>query len=496
MKSVRQRWFTGLILLVLMSILCLIVTGTGGAAAYFFFKSAPPITVILQVVTATQEVNPPQLPTAPLEAMPTMAVTAMLQEETPSVQETLPVTALPEEQTLSPELAAQMAELEAQVTEMRGLQPIAAVTRRWLSITDLRQRILDDFNQRYSLKQAQKDATLWTTLGLLEPGFDLFMFLLQYQSEREAGFYDPKTKEIYMVQRKAFDGPAKMAYIREYFQALQDQYFDLSQMGYRQWECNDNRDRCSAIEALIEGDASNLEMQWYATYATPQDVAEIEAFLNSYESPMFDRAPAFMQQDFIFPNAYGQAFVETLRQSGGWEAVNEAYNLPPLSTEQILHPERYPKDQPIAVSLPDIAQTLGEGWSVMDSGILGEWFHVLILGYNNTPLARLEEDVALKAAEGWGGDAYLLLANEASNAMLFVLQTVWDTSEDAEEFEKAFGMIAGLQYGNPIASQTGFSAWNLPHGYSEFHLEDKTTIWIIAPDSAKALLVWDAIKGQ
>jgi hypothetical protein len=485
-----------LILLVLISILCLIVTGTGGAAAYLLFKSAPPITVILQVITATQAVNLAELPTLPPEVTPTMATTAIPKEETPTVQATLPVTASPEEQNLPPELVAQMSELEAQVTEMRGLQPVAPVTRRWLSITDLRQRILDNFNQRYSLKQAQKDAALWTTLGLLEPGFDLFMFLLQYQSEREAGFYDPNTKEIYLVQGKEFDGPAKMAYIREYFQALQDQNFDLSQMGYRQEACNENRERCSAIEALVEGDVSNLEIQWYTTYATPQDVAEIEEFLNNYESPMFDRAPAFMQQDFIFPNAYGQVFVETLHQTGGWEAVNEAYKQPPLSTEQILHPDRYPDDQPIEVTLPDIAQTLGEGWSVMDSGVLGEWYHVLILGYGNIPLARVEEDVALKAAEGWGGDAYLLLANDTSQEMLFVLQTVWDTPEDAEAFEKTFGTVVGLQYGNPIASQTGFNAWNLPHGYSEFHLEGKTTTWIVAPDSAKALLVWNLIKGQ
>ena len=138
MKSGRQRWFMGLILLVLISILCLIVTGTGGAVAYFLFKSAPPITVILQVITATQAVNPAELPTAPPEVTPTMAITAIPKEETPTVQATLPGTASPEEQTLPPELVAQMVELETQVTEMRGLQPIAPVTRRWLSITDLR----------------------------------------------------------------------------------------------------------------------------------------------------------------------------------------------------------------------------------------------------------------------------------------------------------------------------------------------------------------------
>lgn len=493
MKTSRQRWFTVLLLMLFISILCLIITGTGSAVAYLLFKSAPPITIVLQVITSTQEafLEHTQLPPAVSESVPTIAITP---KTTPTTQPTLIATPSPlPDQDLPSELIPQMAELESQVAELRGLQPIAPVTRKMLSITELRQHIIDDFHQRYSLQLAERDATLWETLGLLDKGFDLFMYLLQYHNEREASFYDPETKVIYLLQGN-FDGPAKMSYVREYFQAIQDQHFDVVKLGLQQERCESYQEQCLPLKALIEGDASNLEMQWFNSYATQQDVAEIEAFLNQYESPMFDRAPAFLQQDFMFPYAYGQAFIEHLYQSGEWEAVNEAYLRPPLSTEQIMHPERYPNDPPISVSLPEISQTLGEGWRELDRGMLGEWYHALILGYGNDPKARIEETLALSAADGWGGDAYVLLVDEENNQVVFVLQTTWDTSEDADEFEQAFRMYSGLRYGMPISDQLILVAWNTSQGYTEFHRDGNTTTWIVAPDAATALLVWNSLE--
>jgi hypothetical protein len=43
-----------------------------------------------------------------------------------------------------------------------------------------------------------------------------------------------------------------------------------------------------------------------------------------------------------------------------YQAHTPAYNSQkPVSTEQILHPSRYPDDKPLSVSLPELATDLG-----------------------------------------------------------------------------------------------------------------------------------------
>jgi hypothetical protein len=122
---------------------------------------------------------------------------------------------------------------------------------------------------------------------------------------------------------------------------------------------------------LVEGDASLSEALWYQTYATEQDKQEINDFYATYTSPVYDSAPYYLQQDFLFPYDQGAQFVQTLFMSNGWDAVDAAYRDLPTSTEQILHPERYPNDKPINPVLPDIAAALGEGWEELEQNNMG-----------------------------------------------------------------------------------------------------------------------------
>ena len=55
----------------------------------------------------------------------------------------------------------------------------------------------------------------------------------------------------------------------------------------------------------------------------------------------------------IFPYFRGMVFCAKLDQRGGWAAIDEVYRNPPLSTEQILHPEKYraKPDFPMTIDL-------------------------------------------------------------------------------------------------------------------------------------------------
>jgi hypothetical protein len=231
---------------------------------------------------------------------------------------------------------------------------------------------------------------------------------------------------------------------------------------------------------------------WFSVHATEEDQREIMDFYEQFKSPIYDSAPEFMKQDFLFPYQYGQEFVQDLYESGGWDAVDEAYVNPPISTEQVLHPERYPDDQPVNVSLPDFSEVFVQGWRELDRGVMGEWSTYLILGFGMDVKERLTEEASKSATEGWGGDAYVVYySDDGSTAM--VLNTIWDTVQEAEEFSNQFEIYAGERFGDPVVSQSGHLAWDSPEGYNEFYIEGAETTWILAPDSHTAAAIWENI---
>jgi hypothetical protein len=106
-----------------------------------------------------------------------------------------------------------------------------------------------------------------------------------------------------------------------------------------------------------------------------------------------------------------------------------------VSTEQIIHPERYPNDVPVPVDVPDLAPELGPGWEDLDVQPVGEMWLRVALGL------RLDGDVASSAAAGWDGGLYRAWSDGEEVAV--VLATAWDTEADAAEFADAMtGWVA------------------------------------------------------
>jgi len=382
------------------------------------------------------------------------------------------------------EISNQMDEIQAQVSKLRGLASTGPVTRALLTGDQLRQHVMDDFLKNYTTEDAQNDAISLAAFGLLQPNFDLHNFLLELYSEQIAGFYDQKTKEMYVVQGESFQGPERLTYAHEYDHVLQDQNFDIQNgLNYRDSVCKLESERCAAIQSLLEGDASLSELTWFQTYATDQDRKEIMAKYSDYSSPVYDSAPDFMKEDFLFPYQQGLDFVKALYNQGGWNEVDRAYQMLPVSTEQIMHPEKYPDDQPLSVTLTDLTQALGAGWKEVDQGVLGEWYTFLVLAHGRDSQSHLDEQTASTAAKGWGGDAYAVYYNSDTDQSVLTLKTVWDSSNDAEEFSKAFQSYASKRFGAPETQNNGSVTWQSTDSFTGLYFQGSQTIWIFAPTS-------------
>jgi hypothetical protein len=135
------------------------------------------------------------------------------------------------------------------------------------------------------------------------------------------------------------------------------------------------------------------------------------------------------------PYVLGEDFLWARYRVGGFEAVLAAYHRPPSSTEQLLHPDKYERDLPRIVTLPDwpdptalVRRTAEESF--------GEYAIFAALAESLTveddPLLRGSDEAAL-ASVGWDGDRMAVYRlHDGRRAALF--RSVWDSDEAARAF--------------------------------------------------------------
>jgi hypothetical protein len=458
---------------------CLVVAGAAGGLAFLMPSRSVSTTPTASVSRVT-----------PLAASPLPPTTSATQSGSPT-QAVSPTEANATSTTtakqLSPEILRVMDQIEQQTRELRGLSSTLPVTRTLITTDELREKYEADFQEDYSPDEASDDVVELSALRLVEPNFDFYNFYLEFLVESVAGYYDTDVRTMYIVQGQGFGGNEKFTYSHEYTHFLQDMTWNIRDgLNYTSDSCDLDSERCAGIQSLIEGDASLSSLTWLTTDASQRDIQDIQNFYNSYESPIFDSAPPFMQEDLSFPYQTGMEFVQSLYDSGGWDGVDAAYQNLPDSTEQILHPDRYPDDQPIQVDIPEITSTLGSGWHMLEENTIGEWYTYLILAKGIDPSGQLDDQDARSAAEGWGGDRYVVFYNEDSQETVLVVHYQWDTDRDARQFADAFRESTNSLYGNPASNSGGLTTWQSDAGYTLFSEVEEETVWILAPDQATA----------
>jgi len=123
--------------------------------------------------------------------------------------------------------------------------------------------------------------------------------------------------------------------------------------------------------------------------------------------------------------------------------VDALFGNPPDSTEQVLHADKLAsREAPVKVSFPaDLADRLGSGWSVPLKDTMGEYLLEILLRDGG----GVGSVTSTEAAAGWGGDR-LALIEGPGGATAVVLDTAWDTTNDADQFAAALGnLVANLQ---------------------------------------------------
>ena len=179
--------------------------------------------------------------------------------------------------------------------------------------------------------------------------------------------------------------------------------------------------------------------------------------------PIFARAPLVLRESLIFPYVSGAEFMRWWAASG--HAALPARGELPVSTEQVLHPDRYPGDLPVTVRFADSTA------DVMFEDSFGELeTQILLASFRGAGQANLDAPI------GWGGDRYRVYRTPEGPALVWL--TAWDGAPQAERFraaaEQGFRALSRPGYrasvaSMPVETRPGVRVIHAPAGWNPPH---------------------------
>ncbi|HMA01488.1 MAG TPA: hypothetical protein VKP02_03915, partial [Gemmatimonadaceae bacterium] len=196
--------------------------------------------------------------------------------------------------------AKEVADAIPKIEKVTGLkykkQPV--LERR--SKEQVHQYLIKQFEDERSQSDLAAQQILLRRLGLVPEDFDLRALMLDLYTEQIAGFYDPATKVLYVV-----DGakPEEVAFLVEHelVHALQDQYTNLDSLLHLKGD----DDRVLAAQSVMEGQATLVPIQSMLGPAAglPGGWEKVRQLIreNQGSMPKFASAPEILQETLLFP---------------------------------------------------------------------------------------------------------------------------------------------------------------------------------------------------
>jgi hypothetical protein len=326
------------------------------------------------------------------------------------------------------DLARLVDSLRVPVEQATGLQFTSPPRSAMRSRDQVRAYLIRKLDEELPPKRLHGLETTYRLFGLLPDTLQLRPLLIDLYTEQVAGFYDPDSAMLFGVEG-ADRTQLSLVLAHELIHALQGQHLRLDSI----LNARDNNDRLSASQAILEGQATLASLD---VLAPGHHVAQNPQFWEMYREqvrqqqssmPVFRRAPLVLRETLIFPYLQGAEFMHWWKKGGRAPMPSGAQM--PVSTEQVLHPERYARgDVPVPIVFPAEA-------GVEYEDVLGESEIRVILA-----MLAGSDEVQTVLPIGWGGDRYRLYRSARGPALVWYL--VWDDRRSAEGFLRS---AAGLR---------------------------------------------------
>ncbi|MCL5744072.1 MAG: ImmA/IrrE family metallo-endopeptidase [Acidobacteria bacterium] len=291
----------------------------------------------------------------------------------------------------------------------------------------LRKRIKEDVRP----EEVRAEELTLKKFGLVPPEFNLEKTTVDLLTEQAAAFYDFHTKKLYISDWTPSAARAATL-VHELAHALADQNFNLGRYLKRAGKSDD---AALARMAVMEGQASWLMSEYLAqksgqSLATSPALAEMMSRASDFggdDYPVFDGAPLYIRETLVFPYTKGMRFQQTLVEKNGKQAFAEVFRHPPVSTQQILHPEAYfSRRVPSEPELPALTST--HGYKELVQGYFGELDHVILV---RQFAGQAEAD---ELCPHWRGGRYQLLERRTPERVVLAYASRWDSPDSARLF--------------------------------------------------------------
>jgi len=338
------------------------------------------------------------------------------------------------------ELFARIGAIKEGLSAITGLEFRRDVPYATMTKDQLRKYLEKRLGDTMKPEEVRAEELRLKMLGLVPHDFDLRGNTLDLLTEQAAAFYDFDQKRLFVLKDAGDGQEERIALVHELAHALADQHFHLSKFIH---EGTKSDDGVTARQAVMEGQATWLMAAYLAREAGgPAEVpaVAIEAMKKSVQSsseeqyPVFSQAPLYIRESLVFPYGEGLAFQDAVFRKLGQRAFAEVFVRPPLSSGQILHPERYLGRGGVANPQPPSPPGPHEFRKLTD-GTLGEFdFRVLLTQYTNA-----EEGAA--AAEHLLGGSYELLEHKREKFAVLGVASAWDSKEAAQKYFELYGRV-------------------------------------------------------
>lgn len=270
--------------------------------------------------------------------------------------------------------------------------------------------------------------------GLIPKGFPLDAFMLDVLTDQVAGLYDPKAKEFYIADWIAAD-EQKPVMAHELTHALEDQTFHIDP-----WikAARPNDDAELARDSVSEGSAMAAMVDYTLRdeKMSVRDLPDVTGLIRSGavaemdKDPKLSKAPIYIRDELLFPYLAGTSFSQQfLKVHSGWSDLKLVFANPPVSTQQIIHPNLYLAGvKPLPVALPDWKGIIPSGWKLLEENLMGEFGLEEVL----KQFVGAQQADALSPA--WTGDRYAVFENEKTKDTMLVFRLALDSEDNAARF--------------------------------------------------------------
>jgi len=314
----------------------------------------------------------------------------------------------------------------------------------------------DEDSQRF-----QRNEVVLKKFGLIPRDFDLKKFLIGLLREQIAGYYDPVTKTVNLLDWVDAE-QQKPVLAHELTHALQDQSFDLEKW-MKAGEGKDllkvenptsvefeNDEAGEARQAIVEGQATvtlidyQLAPLGQSMASSPQIVDAIREsmLVGTADSVQFHSAPSFLKEALTFPYRYGLGFVGQVVIKRGKEGANALFQNPPTTTRQIMEPDTYFSGEKLpSMPVPDFKR-LFKDYEKVDTGGFGEFDTAMLVGEFAGAVA------AVKVYPHWRGGYYYAVRpkNQPAAPLGLLYVSRWSSAEKAAEFAVIYEKSLAKRY--------------------------------------------------